>query len=197
MTNWILGSLFTGQLVRMAAKQPEDAKAFARWSENAEYLRLLNYDPAMPRPPESFEDKKDEEWHDDGRHFNFTFRTLAEDKLIGFGGLNVAWNNQSASVFIGIGEPDYRDKGYGSDAMRLLVNYAFRELGMYRVGLNVFGYNTRAIRVYEKLGFVYEGAQREALYREGQRYDTLSMSMLRPEWEARLHMETSAPLAKS
>src|SRR5579859_3247255 len=193
----MLRSLFTGQLVRMAAKQPEDAKAFARWSEDPEYLRLLNFDPAMPRSPESFEDKKGEDRHDNGRSFEFTFRTLAEDKLIGFGGLNVAWNNQSTWVYIGIGEPNYRGKGYGSDAMQLLVNYAFRELGLYRVGLGVFGYNTRAIRVYEKLGFVYEGAQREALYREGQRYDTLSMSMLRPEWEARLQLEPSAQLAKS
>jgi len=192
MTNWTLGSLFTGQLVRMAAKQAEDTKAFARWSEDPEYLRLLFRDPAVPRSPESFEDKKDDKHHHDGRHFEFTFRTLADDKFIGFGGLNVSWANQGASLWIGIGEPDYRGKGYGSDAMRLLVNYAFRELGLYRVGLEVFGYNTRAIHVYEKLGFVYEGAQREALYREGQRYDTLSMSILRPEWEAIQQVEAAA-----
>jgi RimJ/RimL family protein N-acetyltransferase len=181
----------------MAAKQVEDAKALARWTEDPEYMRLLNFDPAVPRPPESFEDKKDDERDNDGRHFNFMFHTLAEDKLIGFGGMNVSWNNQSAWVYIGIGEPDYRGKGYGSDAMRLLVNYGFRELGLYRVGLGVFGYNTRAIRAYEKLGFVYEGAQRESLYREGQRYDTLSMSILRPEWDAMQQIEAIPELAKA
>lgn len=196
MTEWTLGSLFTGQLVRMAAKQPDDNKTLARWSEDAEYLRLLNFDPAMPRSPESFEDKKDDH-HDNGRHFEFMFRTLAEDKLIGFGGLSVSWNNQGVWVYIGIGEPDYRGKGYGSDGMRLLVNYAFRELGVYRVGLGVFGYNTRAIHVYEKLGFVYEGAQREALYREGKRHDLLSMSILRPEWEAMQQIEPAAELMKA
>ena len=179
-----LGSLFTGKLVRLAAKRPEDQAAMSRWTHDPEYMRLLNFRPAAPQAPEAFEDKKND--RDDGRHFHFTFRTLADDKLIGHGGIGMQWNNQSAWVWLGIGEADYRGKGYGSDAMGLMVDYAFRELGAYRVGLGVFGYNTRAIRAYEKLGFVYEGTQREALYRDGQRFDLLAMSVLRPEWEARL-----------
>ena len=182
MTDWTLGSLFTGQLVRLAAKQPDDNAIFSRWSEDAEYTRLMYFRPAVPRPPEAFEDKKDR--HDDGRHFHFTFRTLADDTLIGEGGLGMRWNNQDTWLWIGIGEPDYRGKGYGTDAMRLLVNYAFRELGAYRVGLGVFGFNPRAMHVYEKLGFVHEGVQRESLYRDGQRFDQYSMSLLRPEWDA-------------
>ena len=186
MTEWNLGSLFTGQLIRLAAKQPDDLPILSRWSEDAEYGRLLQRSPSAPRPPESFEDKKDQ--HDDGRQFFFTFRTLTDDKLIGMGGLEVHWSNQSATVWLGIGEPDYRDKGYGTDAMRLLVNYAFRELGVYRLGLVVLGFNSRALHVYEKLGFVHEGAQREAIFREGQRFDIITMSLLRPEWEALAHV---------
>jgi len=187
MTDWNLGSLFTGQLIRLAAKQPEDHAAFSRWSEDAEYTRLMYFGPATPRSPESFEDKKDH--HDDGRHFHFTFRTLTEDKLIGQGGLEMNWSNQTAELWVGIGEPDYRSNGYGTDAMRLLVNYAFRELGAYRVGLGVFGFNPRAMHVYEKLGFVHEGAQRESLYRDGHRFDMYSMSLLRPEWEVLPHYQ--------
>lgn len=186
-TDWQLGSLFTGQLIRLAARQPEDHAAFSRWTEDAEYTRLMYFSPAAPRAPETFEDKKDD--HDNGSHFNFTFRTLADDKLIGQGGLGMHWSNQSAWLWLGIGEPDYRNRGYGTDAMRLLVNYAFRELGAYRIELGVFGFNMRAMRVYEKLGFVHEGAQREALYRDGQRFDLYAMSLLRPEWEALPHFQ--------
>jgi len=195
------GNLFIGKLIRLTAKKPEDKDTLSRWTHDAEYMRQLNFDAALPKPPEHFEDKKDKDKHpDNGRRFNFMFRTLDSDKLIGQGGLNVSWNNQATWVWLGIGEPDYRGKGYGSDAMRLLVNYSFRELGLYRVGLGVFGYNTRAMHVYEKLGFVHEGAMRQSLYREGEHHDTYGMSILRPEWEAQqavLSTETALVAAES
>jgi RimJ/RimL family protein N-acetyltransferase len=74
--------------------------------------------------------------------------------------------------------------------MRLTTAYAFRELNLYRISLTVFSYNTRAIRLYEKLGFVHEGVSRSALYRDGQRHDMLLMGLLRPEWE---HIQSTSP----
>lgn len=182
MTNPTLGNLFTGQLVRLGATKADDKEAFARWSNDAEYLRQLNFDPAIPRAPEFWNDKDKEK--DDPHDYKFGIRTLADDKLIGLTGLGVSWNHQSAWFWIGIGEADYRSKGYGTDATRLTIAYAFRELGLYRVQLGVFSYNVRAKRVYEKVGFVTEGVQRSALYRDGQRHDVIGMGILRPEWEA-------------
>ncbi len=178
------GDLFSGRLVRLTAPRPEDKDLMAKWSQDAEYLRLLNYDPARPRPAEFFVPDKEEEKKREDREFEFRIRTLADDKLIGFVELDVAWNHQTAWVGIGIGDADYRSKGYGSDALRVAVSYAFRELGLYRVSLGVFAYNQRAIRAYEKVGFVHEGALRGALYRDGQHWDNLFMGILRPEWEA-------------
>jgi len=66
----------------------------------------------------------------------------------------------------------------------VLIGYGFRELGLYRITLSVFSYNTRAIRSYEKVGFVREQVQRAALFRDGERYDMYIMGLLRPEWEA-------------
>ncbi len=192
MTTWTLGSLFTGTLVRLAAKKADDKEAQARWSYDAEYMRQLSRGAALPQGASFYEEKKDS--HHEANKFHFMIRTLAEDKLIGICSLDVAWSNQSATFWIGIGEPDYRGKGYGSDAVRLLVNYAFRELNLYRVALDVFSYNTRAIATYEKLGFVHEGAQRGVIYRDCQRFDMLSMSLLRPEWEA---LSTAATAANS
>ncbi len=178
--------LFTGQLLRLAAPLPEDRTASAAWSTDSEFLRLLDSSPARPRRPDFFTllDRK-EEW----RIFDFALRTLAEDKLIGFLELEVDWPNQASMVGIGIGEREYRGKGYGPDALRLLLGYAFRELNLYRVGLNVFSYNTRAIRAYEKVGFVREGTLRAALFRDGQRYDILYMSVLRPDWFVQMNLD--------
>lgn len=177
------GDLFVGKLIRLTAPRPEDKDVMARWSHDAEYLRQLDADAARPRPVDYFTDDKDKDKDRESRSFEFRIRTLADDKLIGFTGLHVEWSNQMAWVGIGIGEPEYRGKGYGTDAMRVVVGYAFRELGLYRVSLSVFSYNPRAIRAYEKVGFVHEGAMRAALYRDGQRHDMLLMGILRPEWE--------------
>ena len=66
--------------------------------------------------------------------------------------------------------------------MRVILRYAFEELNLYRVSLNVFGYNPRAIHTYEKIGFQHEGFQREVLDRDGQRWDLIYMGILRAEW---------------
>ena len=90
----------------------------------------------------------------------------------------------SGIYVVAIGKDNGR--GYGSDALRLGINYSFRELNLYKVQLGVFSYNTRAIRTYEKIGFVREAVQRAMLYRDGQRFDMIEMGILRPEWEAQL-----------
>ena len=90
MTIDSLGTLFTGELVRLAAKQADDNKLIAGWHDNAEYLRLLDDDPARPRSAEELT-KRDKDRHDHGNGFEFMFRTLADDKVIGppIGGTNL------------------------------------------------------------------------------------------------------------
>jgi RimJ/RimL family protein N-acetyltransferase len=141
--------------------------------------------PARPLDAEFYVNELKEQKQDKNMVL-FRLRTLDDDKLIGFADLHVRWNMQTCFLAIGIGDPDYWNRGLGTDATRLVVNYAFRELNLYRVGLSVYAYNERAVHVYEKVGFVHEGRQRAALYRDGQRFDLLYMSVLRPEWEARL-----------
>lgn len=172
--------LFNGRLVRLAAPRPEDADLLARWSQDDVYMRQLDDDPVRPQPPGDFANLGG------GDGYYFHVRTLDEDRLIGFVVLfNIKWRNQSAEMAMGIGEAAYRGKGYGSDALRLLLGYAFRELGLYRVALTVIAYNDAAIRAYERAGFVREGVQRGAIWRDGQRYDMLCYGILRDEWLAR------------
>jgi RimJ/RimL family protein N-acetyltransferase len=92
--------------------------------------------------------------------------------------------NESAGVRIALASTVVTGKGYGSDAMRTLLTHAFDAVGIHRVHLDVYAFNTHAIRTYERLGFTHVGRAREALLWDGVRHDALLMSMLRPEWQA-------------
>jgi len=176
-------NIYTGKLVRLAPMNLEsDTKLMAGWGRNSEYARLLDSDPAILWTP-----KQIEEWFNKGDEemVHFMIQTLAEERTIGFidlSGFN--WQARHCWVGIGLGEPDSWGKGYGSDAMNVMLGFAFRQLNLNRVNLNVFEYNPRAIRSYEKVGFKLEGREREWMAREGKRWDIVYMGILRREWEA-------------
>ena len=178
-------NIYSGDLVRLAAEDNESmAEEIAKWQLDSEYLRLLDADPAR-----LWSVKKVKEWLDKDlekplNDFFFSVRTLDGDKLIGFVGLfGLQWNHGNVMVGLGIGDRELWGKGYGTDVMRLILRYAFTELNVFRVTLNVFEYNPRAIRSYEKAGFKVEGRMREFLHRDGRRWDLLYMGVLKDEWE--------------
>lgn len=84
---------------------------------------------------------------------------------------------------IGIGDPNFRGKGYGTDALQLILRYGFNELNLHRIGLDVISYNKSAIRAYQKVGFQVEGTMRESVLRDGQQYDRILVSILRNEYQ--------------
>jgi len=175
--------LFRGKLLCLAAPLPEDKDTFSRWTLDDGYLRLLDDDPIQPQSPAGFNFESNPH---SANSFYFHLRTLSDDRLIGFVVLfNIKWASQTSELAIGIGDADYRGKGYGSDALGLILNYAFSELNLFRVGLNVMDYNTNAIAAYERAGFVREGARRKAVLREGVRYDLVQFGILRDEWQSR------------
>ena len=179
----MLPSLFAGRLVRLAAPLPADKALFAAWSGDDNYLRHLDDDPIRPQAETGYASFDAPSAPDS---FYFHMRTLADDCLIGFVVLfNLKWSNQSAEMAIGIGDATYRGRGYGQDGLRLILNYAFNELNLYRVGLSVIAYNAPAIRAYERAGFIREGVWRGAVQRNGQRHDMLLYGVLRHEWMAR------------
>ncbi|MBX3064715.1 MAG: GNAT family N-acetyltransferase [Anaerolineae bacterium] len=173
-------NLFVGELVKLAPPQADDAEGFARWHQDAEYLRNVDTDIARLQPLAAFESGG---YQPERNSASFRIRTLADDKLIGFIVIHsIEWGNQTGILSMGIGEADYRGKGYGGDALKLILRFAFYELNLYRVGLNVTSYNQRGIRAYEKAGFVREGVIRGQIHRDGQRYDLIWMGILREEW---------------
>lgn len=91
--------------------------------------------------------------------------------------------NRSAECIIDIGEKNMWGKGIGSSAMSLILEFAFGELNLHRVCLQVFSFNERAIKLYEKMGFSHEGRLRHALYRSGNWHDIVLMSILKSEYK--------------
>jgi RimJ/RimL family protein N-acetyltransferase len=178
--------LFRGELVRLTNEEPEAlARSEARWQRDTEFHRLADSNPTSLRS-----EKKVREWmekrmsEEDPQRFSFSIRTSADDQLIGFIGLYLpSVHGGDAWVGIGIGEREFWGKGYGTDAMRLILRYAFTELNLHRVSLALHEYNTRALRSYEKAGFRMEGRVRQEQMREGRRTDGLFMGILRSEWE--------------
>jgi RimJ/RimL family protein N-acetyltransferase len=92
--------------------------------------------------------------------------------------------NGCAGLGISIGDPADRGRGYGSDALRALLGFAFGQLRFERVWLDVYDLNPGARSVYERIGFVYEGTLRHAVYREGRYIDVIRMAILADEWRA-------------
>jgi RimJ/RimL family protein N-acetyltransferase len=117
-----------------------------------------------------------------GDMLRFLIYTLADDRLIGF--INLWPNKIDRDCWIGIaiGDAADRGKGHGTDSMRITLRYLFEELEMERASLGVFADNLRAVRSYQRAGFVVEGVQREEVLREGRRWDTMIMGVLRREW---------------
>ena len=176
--------LFRGQLVRLAAADTKlMSQLYPRWGRNSEFKRMLDTTPAY-----LYSGKATQKWLDEEQdkpepeYLFFLIRTLEDDKVIGDIELDRPTHHGDAFVGIAIGEPDYWSKGYGSDAMRILLRYAFQELNLNRVSLDVFEYNPRAIRSYEKVGFTIEGRYRQFLNREGRRWDMVFMGMTHQEW---------------
>ncbi|MGW5361740.1 GNAT family N-acetyltransferase [Actinopolymorpha pittospori] len=90
--------------------------------------------------------------------------------------------NRSCNLRIALAS-EGQDRGLGTEAMRLMVGHGFERLGLHRISLTVFEFNPRARRVYEKVGFVAEGVQRDVLLYDGAWVNDVVMSVLAPEWE--------------
>jgi RimJ/RimL family protein N-acetyltransferase len=107
------------------------------------------------------------------------------DQFIGVTGFHdIDTRNRQVSFGIAIGDKSAWGKGYGTEATRLMVGYAFNTLNLNRVHLRVYEYNERGRRAYEKAGFRVEGRLRQDTFRDGRYWDSLMMAVLREDWQA-------------
>jgi RimJ/RimL family protein N-acetyltransferase len=171
--------MIVGKQTRLRAIEREDIPIFVRWFNDPEVRKYLE----MYLPMSVAEEEQWFEAHlkdDTSRIFGIE---TEEGRLIGNIGLhNLDWKNRNALLGIVIAEREYWGRGYGTDAVTTLLDFAFNEMNLHRVSLFVYEFNERAVRCYEKCGFRHEGRAREALFRDGSYHDHLVMAILREEF---------------
>jgi RimJ/RimL family protein N-acetyltransferase len=182
----MIRSLFDGEKVSLSAFDLEkDAATLALWTHDPGYLQLLDQDPARPLTPGQIKKKIQSEDKPENQHFRFAVRTRDESRLVGMVALHwVEYSNGYAWLTLGIGSPLDRGRGFGSETLRLILNYAFNELNLHRVNCWLVEYNQTARRLLESHGFKLEVRSRQAIHRFDRRFDSLMMGILQSDWLA-------------
>ncbi len=175
--------MYTGQKIRLRDYRKEDMVLAHQFINDPEIKKNL-----VTRIPFPITFPEQEKWFMEistkKDTYPFAIETLKEKRYIGGCGINeVDWKNSWAVVGIVIGDKNYLNKGYGTDAMRVLTRFIFEQMNIHKVKLFVFGFNERAIQCYKKCGFVREGVLRKELFRDGQYYDVYIMSILREDFQ--------------
>ena len=172
-----------GKRVRLRHVEREDLPHFVEWLNDPEVRQGLS----MYLPISHAEEEK---WFERVLSSSREEQPLVIEiqsgdawKMVGnCGFFDLDSRNRSAELGIFIGDKACWNLGYGTEVMRLLLRIGFTTLNLHRICLRVYEDNLRAVRCYEKVGFVHEGRQRQAEFREGCYKDLLLMSVLRPEW---------------
>jgi diamine N-acetyltransferase len=117
----------------------------------------------------------------------FTIYERATGRPIGNAGLHgIDYRNRTAEFGILIGEADARGRGFGTEATRLMLDYAFTALGLHNVMLRVYAYNLAGLRTYQKAGYREFGRRRESILMGGRLWDVIYMECLAPEFTSHL-----------
>jgi RimJ/RimL family protein N-acetyltransferase len=172
-----------GERVELRRHVRENFRLYGEWYGDPEIWRLTSWlaSPLSPSAVERLFEEREHSAADD----SFAIHLKGEEQPIGVISLmNIREANESAELSVIVGHPEDRNHGYGAEAIGALLDYAFGERALNRVGLSVFEFNEDAISTYEGLGFREEGRLRKALKRDDALYDAILMSVLKTEWEA-------------
>ena len=175
-----------GQLVRLRAYEKSDLDAVMKWVNDEEVTDLLGGE-MLTYPVSSLAEEKYIEAAaiPSDKQKTFVIESLEEPRYIGAISFNVIdWQSRHASIGIVIGDKSLWGKGYGTDAMRIMMRLAFDKMNLHRLYLDVHDYNSRAIASYEKCGFKREAVLREHHFRRGKYCDTIVMGILESDYRA-------------
>jgi diamine N-acetyltransferase len=177
-----------GKRIRFRAPERDDVPRFVAWLNDPEVREGIS----LFLPLSTSEEEK---WFESmlerpASEHPLTIEVRDNDEWIPIGNcgfINIDWRNRASEVGIFIGEKSYWNQGYGTEAMGMLLKHGFQTLNLNRIFLRVFESNPRAIRAYEKAGFIHEGSLRHAEYKNGEYIHVLLMSVIRSEWQPESH----------
>jgi RimJ/RimL family protein N-acetyltransferase len=174
--------MLVGTRVTLRALTEADLPRLTEFKNDVEFELLGGGDPPRPRTMELVRDFFAEHAKDKGSPY---FAIEADGVFIGDCGMyNLNRYDGTAEVGIGIGDRAYWGRGFGREALTLLVDYGFRLQNLRKLCLEVHGSNERAIRSYRAVGFVEEGRRREQTWSAGRYEDLVLMGLFRSDFDA-------------
>jgi len=180
--------LFEGRDIRFGPIDYEkDPEIESKWTHDSAFMRMYEINPARPMSAAIVKkqyEKLEKQVEEDKNLYHFMIRAKEDDRLIGKAAIQwIEWTNGNAWVHLGIGSAQDQRKGYGTQALSMLVRFAFAELNLFRLSARVPEYNQAAISLFSKFGFVEEVRRRQALDRDGRRWDLIVFGLLNSEWQ--------------
>lgn len=173
--------LLRGSLVQLREVREDDLPQFVRWWNEPETM-VLQRSVVRPTPADTLTEQfRGWNANSSGGGAGFAVVRNSDETLIGQVSLIPQPRGHSAEFAIIIGS-EHTGQGYGTETARLALRYAFDELGLHRVELWAWAYNSRALAAYRRAGFVEEGRRRDATFHNGQYEDEVIMGVLADEW---------------
>lgn len=172
-----------GLLVRLVAFQKTHAQNTLKWVNDPQLMLMVNRVKLVT-------ETEHWQWYEKVVKDSFIFAIEVGGKHIGnccLKDVNADGRSRKAELWIYIGDKKTRGKGYGEQAMRLLLDYAFNALNLNRIYLYSMAHNKPAYNLYRKLGFKHEGVRRQDVFINGKYCDTVFMGILKKEWAGAPH----------
>jgi RimJ/RimL family protein N-acetyltransferase len=173
--------MLPGKKIRLVPMEREDLPKSQTWVNDVQLnIKMLRVLPVSRLDQERWL----EEISRNHSKLVFAIKDIVTSCHIGNTGFySIDWIHRRSEYWILIGEKDYWGQGIGSEVLELMQRYAFKNLNLNKLYLNVGANNHRAIAVYKKLGFVQEALLREHYYIEGEYTDVIAMSIIRKDYD--------------
>lgn len=169
-----------GERIYLSPRSIEDAEQFTEWLNDFETTDYLGRSDILT----TLEGEKKYLEENSNPEATFVIVTLEDNKMIGTVSLErINWINRTATLGIFIGDKEFLNKGYGTEAIRLLLDYGFNYMNLHSIHLNLMSFNIRAQKCYEKCGFKETGRIRESRFINGRYYDVITMDILANEFQ--------------
>ena len=169
-----------GDRIYLSPRNSGDAELFTEWLndfETADYICKSGVLTTLEAEREYLE-------RNNSPQATFVIVTLEDDKMIGTVSLeSIDSINRSATLGIFIGDKNYRNNGYGTEAIKMILEYGFKYLNLYNIKLDLMEFNERAYKCYTKCGFKEYGRRRKCKYVDGKYYDSIAMDILADEFD--------------
>lgn len=168
-----------GDRIYLSPRNSEDVEKFTEWLNDFETTDYTGRSAILT----TLDGEKRYLETNDSPEAIFVIVTLEENKMIGTVSLEkINGVNRTATLGIFIGDKEFRNNGYGTEAIRLILEYGFKYLNLNNIKLDVMGFNERAINCYKKCGFKEYGRRRKSQFINGKYYDSVNMDILAEEF---------------